>query len=252
MVKYFDINEASNSIKCKVICDNFRETKHVVLFVHGFGGHKDNKAAESFAEAAMSKIKNLAVFIIDLPCHGKDVKKKLTLSDCDTYISLTIGYIQNEMKVEDICAYGTSFGGYLLLKYLHDHEKNPFRKIALRCPAVSIGDVMYNRMMTEENRVLLDKGKDIQAGFDRKVLIDKAYLDDLNNHDIRKYEFFDYADDIMIIHGTKDEIVSFDESQKFAEENVIEFIPIDGADHRFQNVDKLKLAHSYMIDFYRN
>ncbi len=252
MVKYLDINQPGYSIRCKVFCEAFREVEHVVLFAHGFGGHKDNKAAEKFADSALSKMKKTAIFVFDWPCHGKDVRKKLTLQDCDTYLSIVIDYIHNEMHTEDICAYGTSFGAYLILKYLHDHEVSPFRRIALRCPAISMGEIMYQRVMTDENKELLKRGKDIMAGFDRKVLIDQAFLDELMEADIRKWEYLDYADDMLIIHGTKDEMVDFEISKRFAEDNVIEFIPIEDADHRFQDINKMKLAHSYMIDFYEN
>ena len=251
MVKYIDINRPGYSVKCKVYCDAFRDVEHVIVFAHGFGGHKDNKAAERFAQAALSKIKKAAVFVFDWPCHGSDVRKKLTLEDCDLYLSMVLDYIRLQMKTEDIYVYGTSFGGYLVLKYIHDHDRNPFRKIALRCPAISMGEVMYNRVMTNENKALLEKGKDVMAGFDRKVLINQEFLDSLMASDIRKWEYFDYADDIIIIHGTKDEVVPFEQSRDFAEENVIEFIAVEDADHRFQDLNKLKLAHSYILDFFQ-
>lgn len=250
MVKYLDINNPGYSIKCKVFCDNFREIQHVIVFTHGFGGHKDNKAAGHFADAMLSKMKKTALLVFDWPCHGTDVRKKLTLEDCDTYLTMVIDYIRTQMKVEDICLYGTSFGGYMALKYIHDHNTNPFRKIALRCPAITMGEVMRERIMTEENKAALSKGKDVMIGFDRKVLVDQAFLDNILEADIRDYDYIDYADDILIIHGTRDEIVPAEVSKEFAENNVIEFIGIEDADHRFQDLNKMKLAHSHMIDFY--
>ena len=109
---------------------------------------------------------------------------------------------------------------------------------------------MWERICTEENKAILAKGKDVMAGFDRKVMIDQNFLDSLKEADIRKWDYLDYADDILIIHGTKDEIVPIDAGKNFADENVIEFIAIEDADHRFQDLNKLKLAHSYMIEFY--
>lgn len=249
-IKYIDINKNGHSIKCKIFCESIREIDQVVVFLHGYGGHKDNKAAEHFADTYLGKKKKLGVLVFDWPCHGTDVKKKLTINDCDTYLSMVLDYVRDELKVGDICAYGTSFGGYLTLKYLHDHGENPFRRIALRCPAISMCDVMYNRVMTDENAELLRKGRDVLTGFDRKVLIDQSFLDDLKKNDLREWEYFDYADDILIIHGTKDEMVPIEESQKFAENNVIEFIAIEDADHRFQDLNKMKLAHSYIVDFF--
>lgn len=250
MVKYLDINNPGYSIKCKVFCENFRETQHVILFTHGFGGHKDNKAAERFAEAMLSKMKKTTLLVFDWPCHGSDVRKKLTLEDCDTYLTMVLDYIKTQMNVDDIYLYGTSFGGYMTLKYIHDHGTNPFRKIALRCPAITMGDVMWERICTEENKATLAKGKDVMAGFDRKVMIDQNFLDSIKESDIRNWDYLDYADDILIIHGTKDEIVPIEAAKDFADNNVIEFIAIEDADHRFQDLNKMKLAHNHMIDFY--
>ena len=251
MTRYLDINQPGYSIKCKIMGENIREIKKVILYAHGYGGHKDTKAAEHFADTALSKMKKTAVLVFDWPAHGTDVRKKLTLADCDTYLTIVLDYIREQLKVEDICAYGTSFGGYLIFKYIHDHNMNPFRKVVLRCPAVSMFDIMLSRVVTDDNRAMLAKGKDILTGFDRKVMIEQSFLDELSRNDIRTWDFIDYADDIFIIHGTKDELVPFNEVKDFAENNVIEFIAVDGADHRFQNLDLLKLAHSHMVDFLR-
>ncbi|MCQ2524159.1 MAG: lysophospholipase [Lachnospiraceae bacterium] len=249
MVRYFDINNPGYSIKCKIFTESMRDINKVIVFMHGFGGHKDNKACEHFAEAALSKMKKAAVVIFDWPCHGTDVRKKLTLEDCDIYLTMVLDYIKDTWT-DEIYAYGTSFGGYLALKYIHDHESNPFKRIALRCPAISIGEVMYSRILSRESAEALEKGKDVEAGFDRKVLINKAFLDELMDKDIRKWSYLDFADDILIIHGNKDEIVSIDESRNFCDNNVIELIEVEDADHRFQDLNKMKLAHSHMIDFY--
>lgn len=250
MVKYLDINHPGYSIKCKVFCESLRDNRQVIVFAHGFGGHKDNKAAEHFAEAMLSKMKKTALLVFDWPCHGSDVRKKLTLADCDTYLTMVIDYIKTQLKVENICLYGTSFGGYLALKYIHDHGANPFRKVALRCPAITMGEVMWERIMTAENKAALARGKEVMAGFDRKVMIDREFLDSIKEADIRDYDYLDYADDILILHGTKDETVPIEASRQFAENNVIELIEVEDADHRFQDLNKMKLAHSHMIDFY--
>lgn len=250
MAKYVDINRPGFSIKCKIYCDSIRDIKEAVIYVHGFGGHKETKAAEHFADTLMSKRKKAAVICFDLPCHGTDVKKKVTLEDCNLYLETVLDYVKNDLHAETIFAYGTSFGGYLLLKYLKDHNENPFKKIALRCPAVPMYETMCQRILTEENLALIEKGKSVEAGFDRMCLVDKEFFDSLKEEDIRKYEYFDYADDILIIQGNKDELIPLSVVKAFAEDNVINFIELDGADHRFQNLDKLKLSHSYIMDFF--
>ena len=38
--------------------------------------------------------------------------------------------------------------------------------------------------------------------------------------------------------------------QEFAENNIIEFIPVEGADHRFRNERKMETAIKSILDFY--
>ncbi len=249
MEKYFDINNPGYSIKCKLYCDAPREIDNCVIFLHGFGGHKDNKAAMRFAENVHSKMKRSAVLTFDWPCHGKDVRKKLTLSDCDTYLSMVLDHVTNEIKAKNIFAYATSFGGYLTLKYISEHG-NPFKKIALRAPAVTMYYSMQERVMTPENQAALAKGKEALVGFDRLIKIDNDFISELKSFDVTEKEFIDFADDIIIIQGVQDEIIPEEKVRDFCEDNVLEYIPVEGADHRFQNLDLLKLAHSHIIQYF--
>ena len=95
--KYYDVNSQGHSIRCKLYFNHPRELGRVVVFGHGFGGHKDNKAAEKFAERVLSKYKGVAVVCFDWPAHGSDVKKKLQLSDCDSYLTLLLALLPSRL-----------------------------------------------------------------------------------------------------------------------------------------------------------
>lgn len=248
--KNFEINK-DNNIRCKIYCNDIHKLDKIVLFFHGFGGHKDNKAAERFATLVTSKEKNTGIITFNWPCHGDDIKKKLNLSDCDAYLESVIDHIRTVICTDNIYAYGTSFGGYLCLKYISE-KGNPFKKLAFRCPAINMYDVIMTKVMNEDNFRAIEKGKDAMVGFDRKILIGRSFLDELKEADITKREYIDFADDMMIIHGTKDEIVPFESSQKFCEDNVIEFIPMENADHRFVDLDKMNRANHMIMEFFQN
>ena len=158
MEKLFDINESGYSVRCKLYCSSVDAVKRVVIFGHGFGGHKDNRAAEKFAAKIISKHKDLGVITFNWPCHGDDARKNLLLSECDMYLTYVIEYAKKRFQTEDIYAYATSFGGYLFLKYIAEHG-NPFRKIALRCPAIKMYQSITNRIMTKDDRDKILKGK---------------------------------------------------------------------------------------------
>ena len=172
-----------------------------------------------------------------------------TVWDCGVYLDLVIREAKARFGAEKLYAYATSFGGYLLLKYISERG-NPFEKIALRCPAVDMYGVMTRDIMKNDEYERIMKGKDVQAGFDRKVIINKAFLDDLKQNDLRCREFLDWAEDILILHGTADEVVPCADGKAFAEDNLIEFIPVEGADHRFQNPVHMSLATKAVLQFF--
>lgn len=248
MEKLFDINEQGFSVRCKLFYEKDLSTiDNVVIILHGFGSSKDLKSNTKFGERLSSKYKGYAAIAFDFPCHGADARKKLLVAECQTYLQLAIDYAQNTLNAKNIYAYGTSFGGYLTLKYIAERG-NPFRKIALRAPAVQIYHSLMNRM-TEDEQQKLAKGKEILWGFERKMKISHEFFDELAASDITQNDYLDYAEQIFILHGTEDEMVPLSVSQQFAENNVIELVAIDGADHAFSNPKLMDVAIGKIVDF---
>ena len=249
MIKYFTINECAHSIHYKLYANDAHDTKRIILFGHGFGGHMDNKAAERFADRVLTKYKNVAVVTFNWPCHGNDVIKNLKLSDCDAYLAIVTNYLKHTLSAQELYGYATSFGGYLFLKYISEHA-SPFTKMALRCPVIDLYDRLVNRIMTSENRELLQKGKDVLVGFDRKIKVSTQFVEEIENKSMNSVDFVEQSEHMLIIHGTQDEIVPFDVSKTFADNNLIEFIPVEGADHRFQNPIHMEAATKAILSFF--
>ncbi len=250
MERYFEINRDKHNIRCKLYYNKIPDIKKVIIYTHGFAGHNDNKSAGKLAERILNKYKNVALITFDLPCHGNDVKKKILLADCLTYLNMVIDFAKEKYNTDEIYSCATSFGGYLVLKYISENG-NPFKKIALRCPAVNMYNVMLNTILKHGEIEALQKNKSVAVGFDRKVDINMQFLDDLKNADILKNEYFNWAEDIIIIHGTKDEVVDYSAVRKFADDNVIEFVSVENADHRFQNPDCMEQATKAILNFYK-
>ena len=225
--KYFNINTAGNSIRCKLYFADLKAVKRVVLCVHGFTGHKDNKAVERFADYVLKKHRDVAVIIYNAPCHGDDVKKKLTL----------------------LFVYANSFGGYQILKYIAEHG-DPFDKIALRCPAVNMYQSMAERIVKPEEQRALARNKPIEVGFDRKVRITRSFLEEVKAADITQWDFRPFAENILILHGTADEIVPYEAVRAFAEKNNIRFVSVENADHRFVDPLKMDLVIKHITELF--
>lgn len=241
MEKYYSINQKGMSIRCKLYCADIKKIRSVVVFGHGFSGHKDNRAAEKLAQRIQKRQPETALVIFNWPCHGDDASNKLRLSDCMTYLGTVIGEVKERFHTQEIYGCATSFGGYLFLKYIAEHG-NPFRAVALRCPAVNMYAVMTEVIMTDAQMKTVRKGKTIQVGFDRKVKITSDFLSDIKESDITALDYHPYSGDITIVQGTKDEIVSYESVRDFAQKNEIAFIPVEAADHRFTDPAKMDAA----------
>ncbi len=246
--KSFAINADRHSVRCQIYRDDPREVRDAVIYGHGFGGHKDTRAAARFASRLLSKNKAAAVIAFDWPCHGEDARKTLTLPECDAYLTLVIAHAKEQLRAERLYGYATSFGGYLFLKYISEHG-SPFVKTVLRCPAVNMYKALTQTIMTPGDLEKIGKSKPVEAGFDRKVRIDAAFLEELKKSDVTQREFIDWAEDILILHGEKDEIIPCEESRAFADDNLIGFLPVPGADHRFTDPEIMDLAINRMIRF---
>ena len=249
MEKLFNINAEGCSIRCKLYYEDLSAVGTVVLFGHGFGGHKDNRAAERFALRMMEKNRGCVLMTFNWPCHGDDVRKLLRLEDCDRYLGLVLAWLRERFPEAVFYAYATSFGGYLFLKYLSEHPM-PFRRVALRNPAVCMYRVLSGVIISEEEHKRLARGKSVPVGFDRKVEIDGILLESLRQADLMQRDFLPLAEDILILQGTKDEVVPPDAVEAFAEQNLIELIPVEGADHRFLDPAKMDFAIARMLDFF--
>ena len=250
MYRYFEINEGGHNIRCKLYYSDLKAISRCVIFCHGFGGHKDNAAAEKFADRMLTKHKGCAMITFNWPCHGDDVKKKLTLRDCECYLTLVIDHARRKFGTDALYCYATSFGGWLALKYISENG-SPFRRTVLRCPAVNMYDALTQTIMDSGDLDALKKGKDIAVGFDRKIPVTLRFLEELQENDIRTRDFLDYAEDMLILQGTADEIVPFAEVHDFSENQLIEFVPVEKADHRFRHPQTMEFAIKQILEFFQ-
>ena len=137
----------------------------------------------------------------------------------------------------------------MFLKHLAE-KGNPFRKLALRCPAVKMYETLMGLNVSPEDAARLQKGKPVEVGFDRKVRISREFTEALAAADITQYDYLPFCEDILILHGTKDEVVPFADAAEFADRNLIEFIPVENADHRFTDPDLMNTAISSILTFF--
>lgn len=249
ITKYLDINQDGYSVRCKLMCGTDARTHdRVVICTHGYGGNKDIAWIEKFAEKQTGKHKGDAVLAFDWPCHGKDARKKLELAECFEYLRLAVGYARDTLGAASVFNYSVSFGAYLTLAYIHAFG-NPFARIVSRSTGLMMALHMKENVAPAD-LPKFEKGKEVEIGFERRFKIDRTLVDDLEANDIRKFEYFDWADDILLIHGTKDEYIPIEEARAFADANVIELMEVGGSDHAFRNPTYMDLAIHRTVEFF--
>ena len=220
----------------------------MVICTQGFGGNIDIASIQKFAEKEVGKHKRDAVIAFDWPCHGRDARKKLELDECFSYLTIVVNYAKRELGACHLYIYSVSFGAYLTLASLQEHG-NPFDRIALRSTGIRMAQLMDD-YVSPADRAKFDRGKEVEVGFDRLVKIDRSLIDDLAAHDITKAEFFDWADDIIMLHGENDQFIPIDEARAFADDNVIELVAVPDCDHTFHDPKKMDFAIHTVVEFF--
>ena len=245
--KSFLINNSPYNIRCLMYSKEagMHHYGRIAICCHGFGGSKESSSIRRFAEYMLAKYKDLAILTFDWPCHGEDVRKKLTLEDCDTYLGMVIDFAKTEYGAESLYLYATSFGGYLSLKYIAEHG-SPFVCEAFRCPVVNMFEILDSGVMTEQDHDLIEKGKTAMLGFETKVPVTGQLLESMRKADLFGFDYRKYAEDMMIVQGSKDELVMPAKAAEFAEKNGIDFIMVEGADHTFHNPNYMTEAILYI------
>ena len=264
MEKYFDLHSADFTIRCKMYFagektaagdrygdadDSAAPFRHIVLFCHGFAGHRDNAMAQKLAGRILDRHKDTALIIFNWPGHGDDAHAGISLEDCDSYLSEVLNYIKNTLHPEILDVSATSFGGYLVLKYISDHGFNPFRRICLRCPAVVMYRVLTQTVLTQDELNTIAQGGEVPSGFDRKTMLSSAFLQSLKANDITVRDFSPYADSMRIAQGTDDELVPYEAVQSFAHKNGIGLVTVENADHRFLDPAKMDIVLTTFLQF---
>lgn len=111
-------------------------------------------------------------------------------------------------------------------------------------------EVLWNTILPERDKQRLLDGETIEAGFDRKVMLDAAFIAQLRENDIRKRDFLSLRENTLIINAGQDEIVSPTVVEKFAEDNHIRLVCLDKADHRITDPALMNEAVKTALNFF--
>lgn len=231
------IKKEIEDINCKIFKPN-KEAEKILIAIHGFGGDCESSVIENVARGLEGL--GIVVFGFDLPCHGKDkMTEELKLSNCLERIEKVVNIVKQKYKEKQISFFATSFGAYLLLKYLEKNKCN-FEKIILRAPAIFMHDIFIEKILVEQGYSFENINNcHVELGYERKMICGQDFLKELK---INNLEGFYCDKHIDIIQGDKDDIVNVFDNEKYFRDHFKDYkiYYIKGADHRFKNKGEME------------
>ena len=239
--KNYRITNGKDSISCLCAYDSEDTVRKAVIFTHGFSSSKNGHSAVLFRKTALSEFRDFVFVGFDWPGHGDSKEVSLRLDACVRYLDAVIADTKERFQAEEIYIHGTSFGGYMPLKYILE-KGFPFELAALRCPAVDMAETFASSLATTEQLEKLRRGETVPVGLTDTVDVTMGFLEDLKKTDLIHADFRAYEGRIYFIQGTEDELVSCKTVREFARKNRILLDEVEGADHRFLNDAMMRYA----------
>lgn len=241
-----------------------RETKAVVLLVHGMGEHSSRYADFVIPELLA---KSMAVFTYDNFGHGKSSGKRghcpsyeALLNVLDMMLSKAMGKVANV----PVFVYGHSMGGNLVVNYLLRYKTkitgalvtSPFLRLAFQPPVWKM--TMGKLLQRIAPSVTLPSELDVQAISRVADQVEKYKTDPLIHDRISpNYSFpiieagiwaIEHAAKLetptLMVHGSNDQITDYTATKEFTEKtSYARFILFDQGYHELHNdLEKEKLV----------
>lgn len=240
-IKEFSIKKERYSIPCKFFMPD-AQVKKIIIGLHGFAGDKESSVLFALAERLV--LNESALLCFDFPAHGESAASDsfLRVENCKQDLLDVAEYVRNEFPQKAYGIFATSFGGYITL--LCSSKLKDFKKV-LRAPAVTMAESFVEKIISV-SKIEFINNKGALCGFEREMYVSVDFYEDL-----LKYKIQIPQEEILVIHGTEDDIVPFADVKNIADKHPnIKLIPVIGADHRFKKEGELEQILESAMEWY--
>ena len=231
--------------------------KRAVLALHGFGGSKESIAIKQLAARLCGR--GFAVVATDWRGHGERVREfpQLSVEGCIEDMKAAEGWISANVS-DELSVFATSFGGYIALLRAEEGGA-PFRRLALRVPAVNMADSLVScaRVTAREgadNAAVLDRAK--KEGFFRvrtseEFRVPFSFYERLTeNSAVRSFSSLACLP-TAVVYAENDELVRREDTERFLALNpAVRAKVIPACGHRMaESAEKLAEALDFAARF---
>ncbi len=221
-----------------------------IIILHGFGG---NKMGPHFMFVKFSKVLadlGFASVRFDFAGSGESDGEfiNMTLSGELEDAENILEYVKSLdfVDVERIGVVGFSMGGAVASMLAGIHGKD-IKSLCLWSPAGNMSEIVINDFIGQGYSEFLNNGYHEYDG----LLIGKKFVEDIKKTDIYSIAS-EYRGDILLLHGSGDEVVSLNASEKYLETygDKAKLTVIDGADHLFSRQSWKRELIEHSVDFF--
>ncbi|MPM39260.1 hypothetical protein SDC9_85893 [bioreactor metagenome] len=203
-----------------------------VILTHGFGSSKESPTNRLVAAALLKK--GIGAWSFDLPAHGESPLdgSQLRLERCLGDMAAVEAHIHSLYPQSELAYFSSSFGAYLNLLHLGMGGRAG-RRSFLRCAAVNMCGILRRGITPAlQTRLNRDGFVLLEDGYARPLKVTRAFLKDLDAHDVFRL-YCPGTAQLAMIHGTADMTAPLEEACRFADLAGASLIRVEGADHRF-------------------
>ena len=207
-----------------------QQVKKILLACHGFDSSKNSSSikqvATGFAES------DVPIISFDWAGHG-DNTEELTIKNCIDIFKTIEEEISEEFPNAKVYLYGSSFGAYMiLLLYSKGIIDNKYPYCFLKSPAIKMDEILKEKLIEEDFEDFKKRGYTIKNR-NKKMIIPYKFYEELCENKLKLENIKNNIQNIIIFHGTDDDIASIEDTKMLKCENV-KLVKFSGAPHSFK------------------
>ena len=213
------------------------EPKGIAVLLHGFGSSKDNKTNNALLPMLLRR--EIAVLRFDFRGCGESdgrIEDTTVSAGIQDLLAANRWLGTNFPKSSNIplMLFGSSFGGAVAIAS-SPHMK--LRELVLKSPIWDIYDMQLFQRGGWKMAMWKLRGYTFVSGKTKTSRLNYSYISDGKNYDL--YALAKSAGiQTFTVHGTKDEVVPFSQSEKAEKLDLTKLLAITGADHRYSRAQE--------------
>ena len=207
-----------------------QQVKKILLACHGFDSSKNGSSIRQVANGFSES--DVPIISFDWAGHG-DNTEELTIKNCIDIFKTIEEEISKEFPNAKVYLYGSSFGAYMiLLLYSKGIIDNKYPYSFLKSPAIKMDEILKEKLIEEDFEDFKKRGYTIKNR-NKKMIIPYKFYEELCENKLKLENIKNNIQNIIIFHGTDDDIASIEETKMLMCENV-KLVKISGAPHSFK------------------